>query len=193
MLYLQTNKIFSLLLYYFVKFSKNITLGKNVVFKKKPYIIKHKKASIEIGDYTTINSDNYGYHINMFQKCKLYADRAGGKIKIGKKCRIHGTCIHAYNEIQIGDNCLIAANTQIIDGNGHKLSFPDVENRIYTTDEGIPIIIEDNVWIGANSIILGGTTIGYGSIIAAGSIVKGNVPPMSIFGGNPAKIIKTYK
>lgn len=171
---------------------KNIQVGKNVVFNKTPHIIKHKSAVIKIGKNTLINSSNIGYHINMFAKCKLYADRKNSIISIGNNCRIHGTCIHSYNEISIGNNCLIAANTQIIDGNGHQNSFDNPSERIRTTDSGRPIVIGDNVWIAANCIILGGTTIGDGAIISAGSIVKGEIPGNCIFGGNPAKLIKQF-
>jgi len=149
-------------------------------------------AIIEIDENTTINSSNYGYHTNMHSPCKLYADRPHAIIKIGARCRIHGTCIHAYNKIIIGNNCLIAANSQIIDGHGHKLSFDNPSDRINTTDEGVPIIIEDNVWIGANCIIFGGTHIGKGAVISAGSVVKAVVPAKSLYGGNPAKLIKQF-
>lgn len=54
----------------------------------------------------------------------------------------------------------------------------------------MPIIIEDDVWIGANAIILSGVTIGEGAIIGAGSVVTKNVEPYTIFAGNPAKKIK---
>ncbi|WP_313803787.1 acyltransferase [Flavobacterium sp.] len=173
--------------------NKGITLSYTTLFYRKPIIVKVKGASIQIGEHTLINSDNSNYHINMHSPCKLMADREGASIIIGNHSRIHGTCIHAYKSITIGDNCLIAANTQIMDGNGHALSFPEVENRIRTTDYGIPIVIEDNVWIGANCIILGGTRIGKGTVISAGSVVKGDIPPMSIYGGNPAKLIKSYQ
>jgi len=171
---------------------KGITLGKRVLFKNKPSIYKHKSASIILHDNVMINSDNYKYHINMHSSCKLIADRPNAKIEIGKNTRVHGTCIHAFNEIIIGENCLIAANTQIIDGNGHDLSFPNVENRINTHDKGRPIYIENSVWIGANCFILPGVTIGEGSIISANSVVVKDVLPMSIYGGNPAKLIKTF-
>ena len=171
---------------------EDLQLGNNVVFKLKPQILKHKDAKISIGDGSTINSSNFGYHINMFSKCKLLADRSNSIIEIGKNTRIHGTCIHAFNKIIIGNNCLIAANTNIIDGNGHELCMENPENRINTKDNGKPIIIEDNVWISANCIILGGTKIGKGAVITAGSVVKGSVPEKSIFGGNPAILIKQY-
>jgi len=169
-----------------------VILAKKVRFKKVPHIYKAKGAEISIGERTTINSNNFGYHLNMFSKCKLQADREGAVITIGNNCRIHGTCIHAFKSISIGNNCLIAANTNIIDANGHKLSFDDPENRINTTDDGKEIIIESNVWIGANCLILGGVRIGEGSVIAANTIVNSDVPPRCIFAGNPGKIIKKY-
>jgi len=176
----------------YIRGFENLCLSENVSFKGRPHILKHKLANIKIGKNTTINSSNFGYHINMHSKCKLYADRANAQIEIGNNCRIHGTCIHAYKSITIGDNCLIAANTQIIDGNGHQLSMDNANNRINTTDNGKPILIGNGVWIAANCIILGGATIGEGSIITAGSVVKETVPSNCIFGGNPAKLIKQY-
>jgi len=180
------------LLRYYISSIYGVRLGNGVIFRNKPFLVKHHLAKIIIGKGTIINSSNRNYHLNMFQKCKIYADRADALITIGENCRIHGTCIHAYSKITIGDNCLIAANTNIIDGNGHQLSFENPENRINTTDSGKSITIGNNVWIAANCIILGGANIGNGSIITAGSIIKGEVPPMSIYGGNPAKLIKKY-
>lgn len=170
----------------------SIKCDKGVIFKNTPFVLKHPRANITIGKYTIINSSNFGYHLNMFSKCKLYADRLGAVVEIGKNCRIHGTCIHAYKKIVIGNNCLIAANTQILDGNGHQICMDKPSDRLVTQDKGKEIIIHDNVWIAANSIILGGTTIGEGAIITAGSVVRGQVPARSIFGGNPAKLIKQY-
>ncbi len=58
------------------------------------------------------------------------------------------------------------------------------------TEEIKPVKIGDNVWIGCNSIILKGITIGNGAVVAAGSIVTKDVPPKVLVGGNPAKVIK---
>jgi acetyltransferase-like isoleucine patch superfamily enzyme len=66
------------------------------------------------------------------------------------------------------------------------------EKRIYSSDKGKEIVIKDNVWIGANCFILGGTTIGEGSVITAGSTVKGIVPSRCIYGGNPGQVLKQY-
>ena len=169
----------------------NIQLNGKLTIKNSPLIDIKKGCHLYIGDRVTLNSRNKGYHINMHSPVKLYADRAGAQIRIGDKTRIHGTCIHAYESIVIGSNCLIAANCQIFDGNGHDLSFSNVENRVNTRGGSKPIVIEDNVWIGANSIVLPGVTIGQGSVISANSVVTKNIPPMTIAGGNPAIVIKS--
>jgi acetyltransferase-like isoleucine patch superfamily enzyme len=177
---------------YYRLFKRNIVLGKNVKFNKVPIIHSKKNTSIIIGDNVSLNSNNYGYHLNMFGKIKLITDRPNATIEIGTNTRIHGTCIHAYKKIHIGENCLIAANCQIFDGNAHDLSFPLVEKRINTTGGAKEIVINDNVWIGTDCIILPGANIGYGSVISAGSVVANNIPSMCIAGGNPAKVIKQY-
>lgn len=126
----------------------------------------------------------------MFAPVKLFVDRPRATIIIGEGTRIHGSCLHSYASIEIGKRCLVAANCQIIDGSGHDLSFGDVENRINTKGDCHPIIIEDDVWIGANTIVLPGVRIGKGSVIGAGSIVTKDIPPMVVAAGNPAKVIR---
>jgi len=170
---------------------KGLQLGNGVVFVGKPIIDIRNGGKIIIGDQVKINSKNYGYHLNMHTPVKLFADRPNATITIGGKTRIHGSCIHAWSSINIGKRCLIGANCQIMDGNGHDLSFNDVKNRINTKDDGRPIIIEDCVWIGANTIILPGIRIGRGSVIGAGSVVTKDIPPMVIAAGNPAKVIRS--
>jgi acetyltransferase-like isoleucine patch superfamily enzyme len=175
-----------------MNFVKNLDVHSTVKFLNKPEVLIHSKAKIKIEENCTINSSNHGYHLNMHNKVKLYADRANALIEIGKNTRVNGACIHAFKKISIGQNCLIAANCQVIDANGHKLMMDSPEKRINSTDEGKEITIYDNVWIGANCIILGGTTIGEGAIITAGSVVKGLVPSRAIYGGNPGKVLKQY-
>lgn len=171
---------------------QNIELKGKVTINGMPLIQIYKGSKLYIGTNVTLNSRNKGYHINLHSPVKLLADRPGAVIRIGDNSRIHGTCIHAYQSVVIGNNCLIAANCQIFDGNGHDLSFPDVDNRINTKGTSKPVVIEDSVWIGANSIVLPGVTIGRGSVVSANSVVVKDIPPLVVVGGNPAKIIKNY-
>ena len=169
-----------------------LTLGKQVCFKGKAVIDIREQGSIVIGDRVTLNSDNHGYHLNMHSPVKLYVNRPGALIEIGEQSRIHGTCIHAFKHVHIGKRCLIAANTQIVDGHGHDLCFDDVSQRIHSEGEPIAIVIEDDVWIGANTLVMPGVTIGRGAVIGAGSIVTKDIPPMCVAAGNPAKVIRRH-
>ena len=96
--------------------------------------------------------------------------------------------IIARAPITIGNNVLIANNVVINSGN-HVYNDPKV-NINMQGHISAPIIIEDDVWIGANSIIIKGVTIGTGSVIAAGAVVTKSVPPYCVYGGVPAKLIK---
>lgn len=175
---------------------KGLHLKGNVIVKDSPIIGIVKGAQITIGHNCTINSRNRGYHVAMYSPVKLFADYKGAVISIGNDSRIHGSCIHAYKSVSIGKGCLIAANTNIFDANGHPLSFENVSDRIFrhdTQNEAKPVAISDYVWIGCNSTILPGVTIGEGSIVAAGSVVTKNVPHHCVVGGNPAKVIQRYE
>ena len=128
------NKIYALKL----KTHPRVDVRGPVLLKKKPCIDIRRWSKLVIGSNVTLNSDNKGHHINMFSAAKLFADRKDALIAIGNNTRINETCIHAYKSITIGNNCLIASTCQIFDGNAHDLSFPHVENRIYTTGPSSP-------------------------------------------------------
>lgn len=89
--------------------------------------------------------------------------------------------------VTIGENCLIGPNVFITDSDFHGLKVKDRVNGNY---QCLPTVIEDNVFIGENVRILKGVTIGEGSVIGCGSVVSKNVPPNSIYAGNPGKFIK---
>lgn len=97
--------------------------------------------------------------------------------------------------ITIKGNCAIADSLSVYTGNHARIIGRYVSN---ITEKDKPkgldhdVIIEKDVWIGAGVTILSGVTIGRGSTIAAGAVVNKNVPPYSIVGGVPAKVIKYY-
>lgn len=93
---------------------------------------------------------------------------------------------------KIGQNVAIAPNCTIIGGN-HNFSQLDIPIKQQGVNTRGGVIIEDDVWIGANCVILDGVTIGTGSVIGAGSIVTKSIPPFSIAVGNPCKVIKSRK
>jgi acetyltransferase-like isoleucine patch superfamily enzyme len=117
--------------------------------------------------------------------------RYGGKIEIGEGFGISGSTIYSTSSITIGKNATIGANCKIVDNDFHPLC-PEKRrmnlNKEYT--KRAPVKIGDNCFIGMNSIILKGTTIGDNVVVGAGSVVSGQFPDNCIIAGNPAKIIK---
>lgn len=109
-------------------------------------------------------------------------------IEIGNNCNINGTVIHCNELVKIGNNCMFGPGTVLCDNDSHRISKDPIERRKKAVS--IPIILEDNVWIGMNCLILKGVTIGENSIVAAGSVVVNNIPPNSLAGGNPARVLK---
>lgn len=117
----------------------------------------------------------------------FYTD-CGKNIHLGKNVFINSSC-HFQDQggIYIGNNVLI----------GHCVTLATLNHMQSPEDRGsmIPkaIHIEDNVWIGSNSVVLQGVTIGEGAIIGAGSVVTKDVAPRTVVGGVPAKFIKNIE
>lgn len=109
----------------------------------------------------------------------------GQNITVGKNVFLNTSC-HFQDQggITIGDDTLIGHNVVLATLNHEE----PLERRVHT--HPAPIVIGKKVWIGANATILPGVTIGDGAIVAAGAVVAKDVPPMTIVGGVPAKVIR---
>jgi acetyltransferase-like isoleucine patch superfamily enzyme len=108
----------------------------------------------------------------------------GNDVWINNSCRI----ISEGEGVFIGNNCLMGYNVNIYDSNFHDLE-PNL--RRISTVNSAKVIIEDNVFIGSNVTILKGCKIGINSVIGAGAVVVGDIPPNSIAAGNPCKVLKS--
>lgn len=131
-----------------------------------------KGSSIEIGKSVSFCEN---------VKVELLSMRA--QVKIGNKTFINRCSnIFCKDMVHIGDRCAISWDVTIMDNDFHYID---------ANDNSKPIFIGHNVWIGCHSLILKGVHIGDGAVVAAGSVVTKDVPPYSVVGGNPAKVIKT--
>lgn len=181
---------FYLLRFFLCFFYSNLKLGywdKTWRFHSLPLIQKNQDSLIMIGKGFVACSNAKNNTIGVFQKVILKTCGRGASLIIGDNVKISGAVISSMAHISIGNNVLIGSGVLITDNDAHPIH-PDLrhdDNRILKS----PIVIEDNVFIGARSIILKGVSIGEGSIIGAGSVVTKNVPKYSIFAGNPARII----
>ncbi len=111
-----------------------------------------------------------------------------GHVFFGPRAILHASA----SGIKIGSKVMLGPNVTILGGDHNirvigKYMF-DVKTKLPEND--LPVIIKDDVWIGASATILKGVKIGEGSVIAAGALVIKDVPPYSIVGGVPAKVIK---
>lgn len=142
------------------------------------------------GKGTVIHSSPLSNLLGIYQRTIIVA-RHGGHIEIGSNCGISGATIYAFEKIRIGEHCIIGANVKIIDSDLHPLPVSKQLNGLNPDDvKKAPIEISDGCFIGANSIILKGTSLGTNCIVGAGSVVHGTFPDNCIIAGNPAKIIK---
>ena len=97
-------------------------------------------------------------------------------------------------ELKIGNKVIFGPHPTIITGD-HRFDIVgkyiiDIHDDEKLPNQDAPVIIEDDVWLGANVTVLKGVTIGRGSVVAAGAVVTKSFPPYSIIGGVPAKFIK---
>ncbi len=111
----------------------------------------------------------------------------GGELRIGNGVFLnYGAEICAHEYIEIGEECRIGTHCIIMDNDFHHI---DLARRDETPPSD-PVVIEPYVWVGNRVTILKGVRIGYGSVVAAGSVVTKSIPPMTIAGGVPAKVIR---
>ena len=109
------------------------------------------------------------------------------EIRVGRKVFVNQNCtFYDLGGLDIADEVLIGPNVSLITS-GHPV---EPENRRAVTI-GKPIVIQRNVWIAAGATVIGGVTVGENSVVAAGSVVTRDVPPNTLVGGNPARIIRS--
>lgn len=170
--------------------ANGVKLGKKVRLIGLPFIFRFPGSEIEIGDGCLIRSNFWSNLIGLYQRTIIIA-KAGGKIKIGNDVGISGSTIYAWTGITVGDRTMIGANCKLLDSDLHPL---DPDDRRANNSEAVktsPIMIGSDCFIGCNTLILKGVTIGDGAVIGAGSVVTKDVPSFSVAAGNPAKVIRS--
>lgn len=157
-------------------------------FVTKKLLVKMNNASnpVEIRKFLSqITETEIDESVTVFTPLHI---NYGKHTKIGKNVFINFDSVFLdLGGITIGDNVLIAPKVSLLT-EGHPTSIEDRHSLIPK-----PIYIKKNAWIGANSTILSGVTIGENAVVAAGAVVSEDVPDNTIVGGIPAKFIKNIK
>ena len=145
-----------------------------------PRIVRKAGATIRIGPGVTINAAGWANAHNDGRRTVLYAGPSA-LIDLHENCGISSSRIIAYEKITIGESSLIGAGSLICDSDMHEIPLGS-ENPVRIS----PIFIGKAVFLGANTTVLKGVTIGDGAVIGASSVVTGEIPPGVIAAGNPA-------
>lgn len=164
-------------------------VGRGVVFRGPTIIQAHNRGQISIGNNVKFVSRGMLNHVGLTGPTILSCVE-NGSIMIGNGCGLSSPVIVARKGVRIGNNVLVGGNVRIFDNDFHEL---DHYSRRFDTPKGdirsAEIEIGDDVFVGANAIILKGTKIGPRSIVAAGSVVFGlNIPADAMVKGNPAVV-----
>jgi acetyltransferase-like isoleucine patch superfamily enzyme len=165
---------------------KGVHISWNNVFYGFPIVCREPNSEIRIGNNVTFRSDKSSNLFGTLKKSTIATLREGAVLSIGNSCGISAASITSFKKVTIGNNVLIGANVFITDSDWHGIP---IEKRS-KDGESKAVIIDNGVWLGANSIILKGVTIGENSIIGAGSVVTKSIPENVIAAGNPCNVIK---
>ncbi len=110
-----------------------------------------------------------------------------GDVSFGAHCTVNPYAMIS-GTVRCGDGVRIASHVSLV---GFNHGFDDPDTPIYRqAHQSRGIVIEDDVWIGANAVVVDGVTVGRGAVIAAGAVVSRDVPPMAIVGGVPAQVLR---
>ena len=170
---------------------KGAILGSNVQLPGQLNLVTRGNKIVAIGDNFYFSSGDAVNPISSNLQGAIYLEN-GASLKIGNNVGMSSTRMWIHDSVTIGDNVKVGACVLITDTDAHPLDY--LARR--SSNEGTksaPIVIEDDVWVGAHSIILKGVTIGARSIIGAGSVVTKNIPADCVAAGNPCKVIKRYE
>lgn len=168
-----------------------VKYGKRLRILNRVYLKISRGGVLSIGDNFVFTSDDA---INPLSRnlrgCIMVPE--GGIISIGDHVGMSSVSLRCHKRITIGNYVQIGADTIIMDSDAHSLNYKDRKVGTIDMQHKIdkPIVIEDDVLIGARCIILKGVTIGARSIIGSGSVVTKSIPADCIAAGNPCKVIR---
>lgn len=160
-----------------------IHLGDRVVISEGCILDARNEGS----NHVIVLEDDVILSNNVMISCK------NGTVKIGARSGISAqTIIHSTqgNPVYIGSDAIIGPRCYIVGGGNYHTERLDIPMWRQGIKHDGGVRLQDDVWLGANVTVLGGVTMGIGSVAAAGALVNKNVPARAICGGLPAKILK---
>lgn len=175
-----------------------VHLGPGNVFVGDLSVVRARGSTITVGAGGRFLSTRTANRHGLNRGCMITTLAPGARIAIGDRVGFSGAVICSAQRVEIGNRVMLGANVTVTDTDSHPVDFrerhPDVfgfpEDYVVTGIRSLPVVIEDDVFIGMHSLILKGVTIGRGAVIGAGSVVSTSVPSYSIAVGNPARVVR---
>jgi acetyltransferase-like isoleucine patch superfamily enzyme len=154
------------------------TMGVGVrVLGSAPLI--HNRGAVRLGNDVVLESRTRRIYFNVWPESELILEDA---VVVNDGVRFDCT-----SSIRVGRRALIGYGVVISDNHFHGLYDRDVRPA------GSPVTLEEDVWIAGNALILPGVTVGRGSVVAAGAVVREDVPPYTVVAGNPARVVQSLE
>lgn len=176
--------------------AKDVAFGDNCLIYNRISVIGGGKIAIG-NNFMMTSMDGINPISSNLMGC--FYTEAGAEISIGDNVGMSATRMWIRQKLTIGNNVNVGANVLLIDNDCHQIDYRmrrHDASKHFSPEElhdcvhSSPIIIEDDVWIGAHTLVLKGVTIGARSIIGAGSVVTKSIPADCIAAGNPCRVIR---
>ncbi|WFE27045.1 acyltransferase [Solwaraspora sp. WMMD791] len=151
-----------------------LRLGRDVEIRGRVRL--RRGVRVTIGDRTRLN--------------KLVRFAGPGEVQVGADCLLNATWIGCWTTVRVGDRCLLS-DCELMDNDFHNLA-PQLRHAPASPATRAPIVVGDNVWIGAHALVMKGVRIGSDSVVGAGTIVRTDVPDGVVVIGNPQQIVKQF-
>ena len=176
------------------RMGRKVTIGRHVVLRGAARIALGDRVALD--DNVVLDARGEGARIEIEDGVLISRNtivRArDGVLRIGAGSDIGANCIAATDSrLDIGRDVLVAAYAYLVAGGNHRYDDPDtpILRQGFVSRGGVKI--EDNVWIGAHTVVMDGVTIGAGSVVGAQSLVNSSLPPRSVAWGSPARVRKS--
>lgn len=152
-----------------------------------PEIAAVPGSTLRLGRGVKLISESAFNEIGVAHACTLRTMGPGAEIVVGDGVGMSGTSVCATTSVRIGARTLLGADTLVTDTDSHALSAEDRASR--RPAASAPVVMGEDVFVGARSVVLKGVTIGDGAVIGACSVVTRDVPAGAIAAGVPAKVV----
>jgi acetyltransferase-like isoleucine patch superfamily enzyme len=164
--------------------ARHVHAGRDLDLEEGCFINGHSRRGVTFGDRVTVGRGA------IVAPTGLLGGPPGEGLRVGDRSNLgHWAYVGCSGFVSIGSHVLMGPRVSLLAEN-HNLESADETIKAQGVTR-LPITVEDDVWLGAGCTVVGGVTIGRGSVVAAGAVVTGDVEPWSVVAGVPARLVRS--